>query len=306
VHSLHVLCKLHRQTSTVLTTLQSLLLQYQVTAMLWRVAARFGWTVRRFSATTAAPFPEHVHTMAHTGLLVSRHGPLLATAMLLPQGAAVYEFVPFNWEWNRMSELYKNLTDSVGTLHHFAWRPHESWWAEYESVADSKFSPWSAAECQSKCASHSATAARALDDSCLGMGARELVATWCTTLRGSQQNAVLHGSNSWRYKMSQHLSGVTSGETVSTGRVETVSPMYRCTESGCAGCRLLNSRRFFEAQHMLCRPCLAAHARAGLRVDTDTVQSDLENILEALTRPKTSCATANCRVHELRREWPRA
>ena len=98
-------------------------MQYEVTAMLWRVASRFGWTVRHFTATTLAPFPDQLQAMADTGLLLSRHGPLLANAMFLPPGAAVYELLPYNWDWQRMSELYRNLTTSVGTVHHFAWRP---------------------------------------------------------------------------------------------------------------------------------------------------------------------------------------
>jgi capsular polysaccharide biosynthesis protein len=115
-------------------------MQYEITAMLWRVAAKRGWQVRHFSATAAAPFSEHILAMSQTGLLVARHGPLLANGMFLPRGAAVYELLPYNWEWQGLSQLYRNLTASVGSLHHFAWRPQEPQWAVYASDADAKYS----------------------------------------------------------------------------------------------------------------------------------------------------------------------
>jgi hypothetical protein len=119
--------------------------------MLWRVAAKRGWMVRHFTATAAAPFSEHVLAMSQTGLLISRHGPLLANAMFLPPGGAVYELLPYNWEWQGLSRLYKNLTRSTGVLHHFAWRPKQPKWAVYHNDADAKFSSWNATECSGKC-----------------------------------------------------------------------------------------------------------------------------------------------------------
>jgi capsular polysaccharide biosynthesis protein len=50
-----------------------------------------------------APFLSHMATMADTGLLVGRHGPLLASAVLLPPGAAVLELLPYKWEWRGVS-----------------------------------------------------------------------------------------------------------------------------------------------------------------------------------------------------------
>lgn len=120
--------------------------------MLWRVAASFGWRVRPFTATNAAPFASHVHAMAGTSLLVSRHGPLLATACLLPPGAAVYELLPFNWEWRGISQMYRNMTASAGDIHHFAWRPRDKAWAQYASESDRKFASWLPSECLGKCA----------------------------------------------------------------------------------------------------------------------------------------------------------
>lgn len=59
--------------------------------------------VRSVSLTMGAPFLSHMATMADTGLLVGRHGPLLASAVLLPPGAAVLELLPYKWEWRGVS-----------------------------------------------------------------------------------------------------------------------------------------------------------------------------------------------------------
>lgn len=130
-------------------------LQYEVTAMLWRVAARHGWTVRSFTATPTAPFADHVAAAAATGLLVSRHGALVANALWLPPGAATYELLPYNWEWQQTSQLYRNVTRSARVLGHFAWRPRDARWAAYESADDARFAPWTASECHSKCVAFS-------------------------------------------------------------------------------------------------------------------------------------------------------
>jgi hypothetical protein len=113
--------------------------------------------VRAFSATNAAPFASHVRTMARTGLLVSRHGPLLATSCLLPPGAAVYELLPYNWEWRGISQLYRNMTGSTGDTHHFAWRPRDPRWVTYASESDQKFAKWLPSECRGKCVARRAS-----------------------------------------------------------------------------------------------------------------------------------------------------
>jgi hypothetical protein len=80
------------------------------------------------SLSMEAPFVSHLATMADTGLLVARHGPILADALLLPPGAAVLELLPYKWEWRNISSLYHNITQSTGVLHHWAWRPRDAKW----------------------------------------------------------------------------------------------------------------------------------------------------------------------------------
>lgn len=128
------------------------LLQYEVMAMLWQVAATYGWKVRPLTITNAAPFASHVTAMSETGILMARHGPSIADAVFLPAGAAVYELLPYNWEWRQISELYRNITRSGGELHHYAWRANAAKWANYPTLDDERYSTWTAAECVSRCA----------------------------------------------------------------------------------------------------------------------------------------------------------
>ena len=127
--------------------------QDELVRVLWAAAAPAGWRVRQHTASGDAPFSTTAAVFAATGVLVARHGPLLASAALLPPGAAVYELLPFNWEWRHSAELYRNLTRSTGHIHHFAWRPTDAKWAVYASPDDRhRYSAFRASECTSKCA----------------------------------------------------------------------------------------------------------------------------------------------------------
>ena len=95
-------------------------------AALHEVGDALGMAVRPYSVTPHAAFPSFVASMAKTGVLVARHGPLLANAIFLPPGAVVLELLPYNWEWQGISEVYRNLSASVGSVHHFAWKANSS------------------------------------------------------------------------------------------------------------------------------------------------------------------------------------
>lgn len=132
-------------------------------AALWDVAKDNGWQVRQFTATAEAPFASHVNAMAHTGVLVARHGAILASSFLLPSGAAVYELLPYNWEWRDLNQIYRNMTRSTGRLHHFAWRATDPKWAEYAEAQDrSRYAHFRASECGSRCAASCLCCFRAL------------------------------------------------------------------------------------------------------------------------------------------------
>lgn len=125
--------------------------QDELVAALWKVAKDNGWRVRQFTATPEAPFASHVSTMARTGVLVARHGATLASSFLLPSGAAVYELLPYNWEWRNLNQIYRNMTRSTGRLHHFAWRATDPKWAVYAEPQDySRYAHFRASECTSR------------------------------------------------------------------------------------------------------------------------------------------------------------
>lgn len=50
---------------------------------------------------------------------------------LLAPGSMVFELLPYKWEWANLSMLYYNITQSVGDIHHFAWRPQHYKWAKF-------------------------------------------------------------------------------------------------------------------------------------------------------------------------------
>jgi hypothetical protein len=169
----------------------------KVLATLRRVGEAHGMAVRPYTVTAGAPLTSYLATMANTGVLVGRHGPLLANALFLPPGevvmeeeasglarrerhrdrqgavpfmlpslpppppphppthtppagALVVELLPYNWEWQGVSELYLNLTHSLGDVHHVAWKATSPHWATYAAVDDERYSKWTAAECTAK------------------------------------------------------------------------------------------------------------------------------------------------------------
>lgn len=59
----------------------------ELAAAMTDVGANLGLKVRPYTATPRAPLASYVAAMARTGVLVARHGPLLANAAFLPPGA---------------------------------------------------------------------------------------------------------------------------------------------------------------------------------------------------------------------------
>ncbi|WIA40763.1 hypothetical protein OEZ86_004443 [Tetradesmus obliquus] len=123
---------------------------YELVDMLRDLAEPYGFKVRTVSLTMGAPFLSHMATMSSTGLLIARHGPLLASAVLLPPGAAVLELLPYKWQWRDVSSLYRNMTASTGQLHHWAWRPLDAKWCRYKEAAHARYAGWTTQECSGR------------------------------------------------------------------------------------------------------------------------------------------------------------
>ena len=78
--------------------------------------------------------------------------PVDDTVQMRHAGAMVLELLPYNWDWRGISEIYVNLTRSIGDVHHFAWRARHPRWALYPSADEERYADWTAEECSSRCA----------------------------------------------------------------------------------------------------------------------------------------------------------
>jgi hypothetical protein len=105
--------------------------------------------VRPFSVTPGAAFTSHIAAMAKTGVLVARHGPLLADCLFLPPGSVLVELLPYNWDWAGESSRYYNMTRLLGDVIHLGWRAGSDRWVVYQG-GDDKYRHWTPDECGSK------------------------------------------------------------------------------------------------------------------------------------------------------------
>ncbi len=64
-------------------------------------------------------------------------------------GSVVLELLPYNWEWRGVSTIYRNITASLGDVHHFAWRAQSAKHAAYEGPDDARYGEWTHEECAS-------------------------------------------------------------------------------------------------------------------------------------------------------------
>jgi hypothetical protein len=78
---------------------------------------------RILTATNDASLGTLLDAASRSAVLVGRHSSLMAAAVLMRPGTMVFELMPYKWEWSKISMLYYNITQSVGDIHHFAWRP---------------------------------------------------------------------------------------------------------------------------------------------------------------------------------------
>lgn len=60
------------------------------------------------------------------------------------------ELLPYNWEWKGISQVYHNVTTTVGDIHHFAWRAKHPRWAQYVDEDEARYAHWTAEECSSR------------------------------------------------------------------------------------------------------------------------------------------------------------
>lgn len=153
-----------------------------------------GFTVRPYSPTASVPFSSLVSVMARTGVLVARHGPLMANALFLPPGAAVVELLPHNWVSKGRGEVYVNLTRTTAVVGHVAWFPKSAAEMEYEGAGDARYGNWKAEECSSDdCVDAHARAALRVDPAALEKLAKDVVAA---VVKGEPPDT-LHKRHPW-------------------------------------------------------------------------------------------------------------
>ena len=100
--------------------------------------------------TSATPMTEQLKLMSKTCLLVSAHTSGLANAVFLPPGAAVMELIQRNWVWPNLDLSFKVQTQSLGDIHHWAWRaryPHEVEYLDQRDKERFGGEEWSGEKC---------------------------------------------------------------------------------------------------------------------------------------------------------------
>ncbi len=65
-------------------------------------------------------------------------------------GAAVFELLPYNWQWQGLAEMVRNLTRSMGDVHYAAWRACSAACARYSEPGDARYGTWTMDECSSR------------------------------------------------------------------------------------------------------------------------------------------------------------
>ena len=91
-----------------------------------------------------------IHHTYHVTLTKTAASTCNATPSVRVAGAVVLELLPYNWEWKGISQLYHNITRSIGDIHHFAWRAAEPKWATYDNEDEARYSYWTPEECHSR------------------------------------------------------------------------------------------------------------------------------------------------------------
>ena len=176
---------------------------------------------------------------------------------VVPAGAMVVELLPYNWEWKGVSRIYKNITSSMGDIHHFAWRAKHPKWAVYPSQHEARYAEWTAEECVGRCV-HTHRG-QSTDAGGKGGGGKA----------GGRQEAHMTATS--------HASGVVDSSRACCG--QSWQHLSRTERSLIKDMPVQALACLTEVSLECCSDCLDVHARAAMQVDVATVQ---ELIVESL------------------------
>lgn len=109
--------------------------------------------VRAVEFTSATPFSDQLRELSRASLFVSAHTSNLANAPFLRPGAAVLELLQRHWGgWGRMDRAFADHSESLGDVHHWAWRARGANETAYRARPRdaARFQHWKSRECVSE------------------------------------------------------------------------------------------------------------------------------------------------------------
>jgi hypothetical protein len=109
--------------------------------------------VRAVEFTPSTPFAQQLRELRAASLFVSAHTSNLANAPFLRPGSAVLELVQRHWGgWGDMDRAFRDHSDAVADVHHWAWRARGSNETVYRTRPRDRdrFAHWLEEECTSE------------------------------------------------------------------------------------------------------------------------------------------------------------
>jgi hypothetical protein len=64
----------------------------------------------------------HIWELDRLAVCIQAHTSNLANSFFLPPGSAVVELIQRFWTWMALDKSFKDQTDTLADIHHFAWR----------------------------------------------------------------------------------------------------------------------------------------------------------------------------------------
>lgn len=111
------------------------------------VLRRFGEVkVAEFNETTS--FRDQLVAVTSAGVYISAHTSNLANSPFVRPGAAVVEIIQRNWMYHGLDQSFQVQTQTMGDIHHFAWRAQLRNQTVYIVPRDGeRFGSWNKAQC---------------------------------------------------------------------------------------------------------------------------------------------------------------
>lgn len=117
---------------------------------LLEVLRKFGEVqIAEFNETTC--FKDQLEQVTSAGVYISAHTSNLANSPFLRPGAAVVELIQRNWMYHGLDQSFQVQTETMGDIHHFAWRARFRNQTVYISPRDSeRFGSWNKEQCMTE------------------------------------------------------------------------------------------------------------------------------------------------------------